>query len=162
MRLDRLDRWLGIGLAALALAWLGLAFAYIPGSRGEGEPGPRAFPILLGVLLFVLGVMLAAAGFGSARRRAAPAQEIEPPTRREAVVAAGTFGLLMLYAFLLEKAGFVAATPVVILLAMRGLLGLRAWLLNLSMAGGVTAVCWLVFVVLLETPLPRGSWWWLL
>lgn len=162
MRLDRLDRWLGLGLAALALVWLWLAFAYIPGARAEGEPGPRAFPVLLGVLLFVLGSMLAAAGFGSARRRDAAAAEIEPPTRREVAVAAGTFGLLVLYAFLLDKAGFLVATPVVIVLFLRVLLGLRAWGLNLLMAGGVTTACWLVFVALLEAPLPRGSWWWLL
>lgn len=159
MRLDRLDRWLGLGLVALALAWLWLSFAYIPGARAEGEPGPRAFPILLGLLLLVLGSMLAAAGFA---RRDAAGGEIEPPTRREVAVAAGTFGLLVLYAFLLDKAGFLVATPVVILLFLRGLLGLRAWGLNLLMAGGVTGACWLVFVALLEAPLPRGSWWWLL
>jgi len=161
MRLDRLDRWLGPCLMALALIWLWLAFSYIPGARGEGEPGPRAFPILLGAVLGGLGVMVTAAAFGSGRRESAE-EQIHPVSGREAAIAAGAFGALMLYAFLLERLGFVIATPIIILVTMRGILRIRAWLLNLLMAGGVTLVCWVIFVMLLEAPLPRGTWRWLL
>jgi len=161
MRLDRLDRWLGPCLVALAAIWLWLAFNYIPGARGEGEPGPRAFPVLLGLLLAGLGALMTVFAFtppkpGSAEER------ISPVSRREAIIVAGTFGLLMFYAFLLEKLGFVLATPLVILLAMRGILRVRAWTASLLMAGGITLACWLIFVKLLEAPLPRGTWRWLL
>ena len=172
MRLDRLDRWLGPSLTLLALAWLWLVYAYIPGSRAEGEPGPRAFPILLGAMLAGLGVCMAVPALVSARRSARPgraatrpasaglatAETIPPLTRREATFAASTFGLLILYAFLLDTIGFVIATPVVIALTMSGLLRMRRWVLVVSLAVGFTLGCWVIFDALLGTPLPRGSW----
>lgn len=162
MRLDRLDRWLGPCLIALALAWLWLAYAYIPGARGEGEPGPRAFPVLLGLVLAGLGVSMTAGAFGAGWRKAVSEETIEPVSGREAAIVAGTFGMLMLYAFLLEGLGFVIATPIIILAAMRGILRVRAWTMNFLMAGGITLACWLIFAKLLEAPLPRGTWRWLL
>lgn len=161
MRLDRVDRWLGPCLVALAVIWLWLSYNYIPGARAEGEPGPRAFPILLGALLIGLGVMMTVFALRAGRRGAAD-ERVEAVSGRETVIVAGTFAILMLYAFLLEKLGFVLATPVAILLMMRGILRIRAWMTNLLMAGGITLVCWLVFVKLLEAPLPRGTWRWLL
>ena len=55
----RVDRILGLVLLFVALVWLWLAFTYIPGARGAGETGPRAFPVLLGMVLAGLGVALA-------------------------------------------------------------------------------------------------------
>jgi hypothetical protein len=162
--MKRLDPWLGSSLTLLALVWLWLAYTYIPGARAEGEPGPRAFPILLGVVLAGLGVSMAVMAQISRRRhlgRALPdpaMDTIAPLTRREATFAASTFGLLILYAFLLDKIGFVIATPVVIALTMSGLLRMRRWILILSLAAGFTLGCWVIFDALLGTPLPRGSW----
>lgn len=165
MPTSNLDRWLGSSLTLLALVWLGLAYTYIPGARAEGEPGPRAFPILLGVVLAGLGVSMAVMALISRRRHAdgalvdpAAADAIPPITRREATFAASTFGLLILYAFLLDKVGFIVATPVVIALTMCGLLRMRRWVLILSLASGFTLGCWVIFDRLLGTPLPRGSW----
>ena len=164
MRLDRLDRWLGPALTLLALAWLWLAYTYIPGARAEGEPGPRAFPVLLGMLLAGLGIVMTGTALVSVRGHAGrvlsdPASETIPPiARREAAVAASTFGILILYAFLLDKVGFVIATPIAIVLAMCGLLRMRWWALVLSLAVGFTLGCWVIFDALLGTPLPRGSW----
>ena len=157
MRLDRLDRWLGPSLTLLALVWLWLVYAYIPGARFEGEPGPRAFPVLLGTVLAGLGVLMTLQAVASAGPERS-AQTTPPPTRREAWLAAGTFGLLIFYAFLLDKIGFVPATPVVIALAMYGLAEVRRWMLLGSIAVGITLGCWVIFDVLLGTPLPSGSW----
>ncbi len=156
MRLDRVDRWLGPCLLVLAIVWLWLTFTFIPGARGEGEPGPRGFPILLGILLVVLGGFItASAFFPSASKKQ---DETEPANRREVLVAAATFGLLLLYAFLLDKLGFLIATPIVVVLAMAGILRMRDWLLIGALAGGLTAVCWMFFVWMLKAPLPRGLW----
>jgi hypothetical protein len=157
VRLERLDRWLGPCLVLLALVWLWLSYTYIPGARGEEEPGPRAFPLLLGAALAALGAVITVSAFLAARRE--PAEETPPATRREVAVAAATFGLLVLYAFLLDKAGFLVATPVVVVLAMRAILRGQPWGLTLLLAGGLTLACWVLFAVLLEAPLPRGTWW---
>jgi putative tricarboxylic transport membrane protein len=150
----RLDRWLGPCITLLALIWLWLAYTYIPGARGEGEPGPRAFPVVLGATLLGLGLIISV----SAWLRKSPAVTVKAVSARETGIVAGTFLLLILYAFVMEKLGFLIATPLAVLLAMRGLLGMREWRFMLLFAVGITATCWLFFVKLLETPLPHGLW----
>ena len=156
MRLDHVDRWLGPCVALTALLWLWLCYAYIPGARSEGEPGPRAFPVLLGIVLAVLGLAIALSALAASNRP--QAESTEALTHREARIVAWTFGLLMLYAFLLDKLGFLIATPVAVLLALHGILRVRSWFASLSLAAGLTSVCWLFFVLLLKAPLPRGAW----
>lgn len=150
----RLDRWLGPCITLLALIWLWLAYTYIPGARGEGEPGPRAFPIVLGATLLGLGLIISC----SAWLRKSPAVTVKAVSGRETGIVAGTFLLLILYAFVMEKLGFLIATPLATLIAMRGLLGMSEWRFMLLFAAGITATCWLFFVKLLETPLPHGLW----
>ncbi len=156
----RSDRWLGPIIALVALAWLVLVYMYIPGSRNEGEPGPRAFPIVLGASLLGLGILMTVSALTTGRKAAA--DEEKPVTRREATIVAGTFGLLMLYAFLMEKTGFLISTPIAVLLMMYGILRMRNWLFMLLMATGLTTFCWIFFVVVLGAPMPHGSWLWLL
>jgi len=143
-----LDRRLGLALTLVAVAWLWLVRTYIP-DPGAEWPGPRGFPLLLGAMLALLGLTMAVK----------PGGEMSPaPTRREVGVAAGTFGLLILYAFLLDTMGFVIATPVVIALTLWSVLRVRRWGMVVSLAIGFTLGCWLIFTALLGTPLPRGTW----
>ena len=112
-------------------------------------------------MLGVLGVWMTAAGMaGPEPGIPDPGSRLPAPgaRRREVAVAGGTFGLLMLYAFLLEQAGFLIATPLVIALTMIGMLRMRAWAPILSIAVGFTLGCWAIFDALLGTPLPRGVW----
>jgi putative tricarboxylic transport membrane protein len=153
----RLDRWLGPCIALLALAWLWLAFTYIPAARVTGEPGPRAFPVVLGATLLALGIVISTAAWWRETRKT-PAIAVKILSNREARIVGGTFALLILYAFVMEQLGFLIATPLAMLLAMGGLLGIREWRFMLVFASGSTAICWLFFVKLLETPLPRGLW----
>lgn len=156
MRLDRVDRWLGPCLLLLAAVWLWLVYTYIPGARQPGEPGPRAFPVLLGAVLAILGAFVTVSAFRSGPPSAAG--ETPRASLREAAIAGGTFGLLVLYTFLLDKLGFLIATPVVVALAMAGILRMRNWILIGSLAAGLTGACWMFFVWLLKAPLPRGLW----
>lgn len=159
------DRFLGPLLSALSLVWLWLAYLYIPASTIPGEPGPRAFPIGLGSALLLLGLAITVSGFAS-RREVTPAKTDanakSSSLKHELRIVLGTFGLLILYAFLIEKTGFLVSTPLVLVLTLTGLLRIRRWTFVALMSGGTTLVCWLVFVVLLRVPLPRGSIWWLL
>jgi hypothetical protein len=160
--MPRVDRRLGLALTLVALVWVWLAYTRIP-DPGTEWPGPRGFPLLLGVLLAGLGVwMVVSAGPLRATRptyaESTGSRVPDPGSRRhELAVAAGTFGVLVLYAFLLEHAGFLIATPLVIVVTMAGLLRVRRWLPILSLAGGFTLGCWVTFEAL-GTPLPRGSW----
>ncbi len=162
----RSDRWLGPLLSALALGWLLLAYFYIPVSTTPGEPGPRAFPNVLGYALLLLGLVMTVSGFAH-RRGTAPAEAdaggdaATSPLQHELRIVLGTFGLLLLYAFLMEKAGFLVSTPIVLVLGMAGILRMRRWRFIAGMGIGTTLVCWIVFALLLRVPLPRGSWWWL-
>lgn len=161
----RSDRYLGLLLSMLSLGWLWLTYLYIPASTVPGEPGPRAFPIVLGCALLVLGLAMTVSGFahGHDVAPAATGSDSEvSPLKHELRIVLGTFGLLILYAFLMEKTGFLVSTPIVLVLALAGVLRMRRWTFIALMAVGTTFVCWLVFVVLLRVPLPRGSLWWLM
>ena len=163
----RSDRWLGPLLSLLSMGWLLLAYLYIPTSNVPGEPGPRAFPNLLGYALLMLGLMMTVSGF-TRRREVTPADAeadddaAASPLQHELRIVLGTFGLLLLYAFLMEKTGFLVSTPIVLVLALAGLLRIRQWTFVALMSGCTTLVCWLVFVLVLRVPLPRGSLWWLI
>lgn len=160
----RLDRLLGPLLSALSLGWLWLTYMYIPVSNTPGEPGPQAFPIVLGCALLLLGLAITITGFAR-RSEVSPTKALAKsevsPVKHELRIVLGTFGLLMLYGFLMEKTGFMVSTPIVLMLAMAGVLRIRRWTFMALMSGGTTLVCWLIFVVLLRVPLPSGSVWWL-
>lgn len=163
----RSDRWLGPLLSVLSTGWLLLAYLYIPASNTPGEPGPRAFPNVLGYALLTLGLVMTVSGF--ARRRDAARTEAKADAdgassavQHELRIVLGTFGLLVLYAFLMERTGFLVSTPIALVLGMAGILRMRRWRFIAGMSIGTTLVCWIVFAVLLRVPLPRGSWWWLL
>lgn len=157
--------FLGPLLSFLSLGWLWLTFHYIPASNTPGEPGPQAFPIVLGSVLLILGVSITVSDF--VRRRGAKSVQTDAvvngkatSTKHELRIVMGTFGLLIFYAFLMERIGFLVSTPVVLAITLAWLLRIRRWTFIALMSFGTTFVCWLVFVVLLRVPLPRGSWWW--
>jgi putative tricarboxylic transport membrane protein len=158
MRQDRLDRWLGPVLCLFATGWLWIVFTTVPASPELPEAGPRAFPLLLGGLLAALGLYLTAAAFFGIGPRSERARPVERATAREGAMVLGSFALFVAYGFLMEKIGFIAATPLFVVAAIRLILGITRWRLNFAIAGGITAGCWGIFIWLLEVPLPRGSW----
>ena len=118
----RSDRWLGPLLSVLSLGWLLLVYLYIPASSVPGEPGPRAFPNVLGYALVLLGIVITVSGFTHRREATASKAEANKDTadsalKHELSIVLGTFGLLVLYAFLMEKAGFLVSTPIVLVSA---------------------------------------------
>lgn len=154
--MKRVDRWLAAALLAFAGLWSWAVLATIPGPQAPGEPGPQQFPLLLGAGLALLALWVLGATFAPAKDGAA--DEGRPTTRREVRVVGATFALLLLYGFLMARIGFVLATPVVLVLAMAGLLGRRNWRGILAIAFGFTAACHVIFNVLLQANLPHGTW----
>jgi len=154
----RLDRWLGPLLLLLAVLWSWMVIGTVPAAEQPGEAGPRAFPLMMGVALGALALVMTGAAW---RRRVAardPTTDIRPVTARELRAVVLTFGLFCAYGFMMEKIGFLLATPLVVVLALAGILGIRGWRINVAMSLGLTAACFVIFILLMEAPLPRGTW----
>jgi len=158
MRWTVVDRWVGLTFMALALIWCWLVETTISADRMEGAPGPRAFPLLLGEILFVLGGAMVVLSLIRPAAAAPDEPRPEPLLRDEVALVGGGIALLLLYAFLMDKIGFLLATPIVVVLALRVVLGLRGWLRIAVVAASLTIGCDLVFGVLLQANLPQGTW----
>ena len=137
----RQDIVLGLGFASLgiAAAWMARGYA---GASG-------AYPMVLGLVLALLGVIVAARAvrptFGQARSLCdAPARLIT------AVVISA------LYVAAVTQLGFYTSSFLV-MLAMPAALGFRRGLYALATAVVFVAIVFLVFSVLLENPLPREA-----
>jgi Tripartite tricarboxylate transporter TctB family len=157
VRRQRVDRWLGLVLVLFALAWSWVVVTTIP-PGWEGEPGPRGFPLLLGIGLGALGLYLSASAFLGRADPGADQEPIEPVSRSEVRVVGLTILVFLGYAFLLDKLGFLVATPLVVALALWLIVGQRGWARLLLMAAGITIGSYLVFGVLLAAHLPEGAW----
>ena len=136
-------------LVSVALLWLWLVDNYIPEVPTEGEPGPRALPFLLGVILALLGIALAVQ-----RDAKRPSVQHEG----EWQVAVATFLLLLVYAFALDKIGFISSTTLLMMASMSAILAMRRWLFMVVFSIAFAAGTWLVFNTVLGIPLPRDPW----
>lgn len=128
----RADLLIGLALLALAGVYYEQSLGIVRGFASD-RLGPAFFPRLLALVLAVLAVTL--------------------------VVRAGLFltmlALLVAYALLLPRVGFVVATPV-LLGAVIWLLGLRAWPALTGTALGITLALYFAFGRALHVLLPMG------
>ena len=146
------------GLAALAIAYLVAGRAYPLDTLAA--PGPGVFPLAVGVLLLGLAIGQGAAALRQTGRdpgSPAPPASTGPPTGEPGAsgrVLALT-GVLVAYAVAAGLVGFLPASFALVLVSSR-LLGARDWLRPALLAGGVTAAAYVIFVLWLAVPLPRG------
>jgi hypothetical protein len=84
--------------------------------------------------------------------------EIPKSSRLDWLPALLVLGQICLYGFLLEKIGFVLATPIVVLLAMVVSLRERSAVKLLGMSLGLTVGSWLLFEKVLGIYLANGTW----
>lgn len=146
MQRDIHDLFWGVVLALLGLAVAGYAAAqYDFGSLRR--MGPGFFPVVLGLVLAVLGALIALSALGR------PGQ-VRPFAWRETI---GILGALLLFGLLLNRIGFVATTALTVLIssavAPRG--GI-VWRLVLAVA--VTALVWALFILGLNMSFPVWPW----
>jgi putative tricarboxylic transport membrane protein len=156
----RTERLLQLAIA-LAIVLLGLVVVWeardIRVPPIHSRVGPRVFPYLVGSGLILVGVWLAVeAALG---RAAAPtsddAEDVDvtlPPDWR----ALGLIGVgLVLYWFLIERAGFVVASALLFYLAAVGM-GSRRFLRDAVLAFALSFLLYVLFTEGLNLRLPAG------
>lgn len=149
--MQRVDRWVGFGLAVLALTvlWSGSAFPNVPGQK----LGAAFLPMIIGggLLLCALALVLRSfrrAAYESAQSEAQPGVEEHFGSAAVIVVA------VVAYIFLSERIGFLFIAPLCLLAVF---LALRVgWKTAVLCAIGGTLVVHLAFYKLLRVPLPWG------
>lgn len=163
------DRWSAAGLALVAIVYL-LAGRRYPLDT-LATPGPGIVPALAGLALLGAAIWLfVVAGSASPARaagglpeiRVAPKRPTEPtlqhpaesaprrPIQWSALIMAG---VLVLYAALLPRLGFVASSFALVVVSSR-LMGLEGWWRPVVLALGVTGAAYLLFARWLGVPLP--------
>jgi putative tricarboxylic transport membrane protein len=137
-----------IGAAVVLLLGIGyLLEAIFMEEVTIGDPlGPRAFPILLGVLMVALGFSL------QVRPAGPPASRLLTPASAYALVLAV---LLFAYSLSIGTIGYPAATFLFLLLAAR-LLGEKSWAASLGIPLALSLGIFVFFTRLLDIPLPLG------
>ncbi len=159
MKARRIDLIAATILLVFAIAWSVTVYKTVPASADE--IGPRDFPLVLGIVLIAMSGLLLLRTLGS--NNATAKTEIDdkaddPEVTGGGKIAIGIFLLIILYGFLIERTGFILATPVIVIGALAGLLRLRNPLLILALTVGITAGCWLIFHKMLGIYMPPGSW----
>ncbi len=146
--MQRSDRWVGVGLIALALAvlWTAREFPQVPGQK----LGAAFLPMIIGV-----GLLLCALTLLVRSLRAKAYAEAPPPAVREhfgssAVIIAA----VLVYILFAERVGFLILAPLCIVPVFLAL-GVH-WRPALLWAAGGTVVVHLAFYKLLRVPLPWG------
>lgn len=161
MNANRRNRIVGLVLLVVAVVWSVVVFQTIPAGSGGSAIGPRAFPLFLGFILIALSAAILLRSFFAREDdpKAAPDEAAPAPvSRSEMWPVAGVFLLTILYGFLMQKIGFLLATPIVVLIALAVILGVRQPVTIVGMAIGISVGCWIIFGNLLGVYLPRGSW----
>ena len=140
-------------LAALLIA--AVCIAYLRGAQGFQSPlvadplGPSAFPIILGwsgLILAAAQIILAWTGRGSPGERSEISLQILKPL--------ALFALLVVYALVLEPAGYILATFAFVIISFL-MLGEPLWRGGL-IAAGFSAGFYYLFVKILKINLPAG------
>jgi putative tricarboxylic transport membrane protein len=128
--------------------------------RTVGLPGPGFFPLLLGVLLALLGVLLLVKSW--IERRKAVGHEKGPSgegaglagfwaNKKPFSVLAG----LIIYSAILERLGFLLSTFLFLILLLRSV-ARQKWTLSIITALSISLLSYLIFEVWLKAQLPPG------
>lgn len=134
--------------------------------RGNlAHPGPGFYPILVGIFFifaaascFIRSIVKGRAGAGARALALGPdEQQTAVSTWVSLSKTIQLLGVLLFYGLTLQFLGFVITIFVSMVMSIR-IFGYRRWLFSLLIAGIIVAISYLLFVVWLKVPLPRGFW----
>ena len=143
-------------MLVLSCVWIWLVTTTIRTGFGDGDIGPRAFPLMLGVVLAGLSVLLMVRFYLAGAGPAEPSQDEDSP-HFSVVPALVVLGEILLYGFLLQKVGFLLATTAIVLFIMLFSLRRRSLKMIVGVTLGVPIGAWLIFEKLLGIYLANGS-----
>jgi putative tricarboxylic transport membrane protein len=115
------------------------------------QPGPCFLPLLCGILICGLASMV----FFQAKRKTEETAGESFYARGSLINIFSTIGILIVYALILERAGFIITTFVVMFFIFKKLAG-ASWLIGIVESLVVTGACYLLFGYFLKLVLPRG------
>jgi hypothetical protein len=147
--MDPEDRCSGVVILVVALAIVGGSLTLRLG--GPRNPGPGAYPLLLGVLIALLAAALAVRQHRQGFSLALPRRILHA----EGAVAARFLLLLFMYIAALEWLGFALATFVFLGL-MSIVVERQGVVISVLYAAAVTGLTYWAFVRALKVNLPRG------
>jgi putative tricarboxylic transport membrane protein len=136
------DFWAGLVFIAIGGGFILLATQYRYGDMHR--MGPAMFPTLVGALLALLGMIVAARGL---------ALSGEPVPRFHLRPLAMSLLAIVLFGISLQWLGLVTAVAVLVLVGAYAARDVRP-LANLALAAAMVLFSWAVFVWLLGLPLP--------
>jgi energy-converting hydrogenase Eha subunit E len=144
---------LGLGVLAFSIIWIALVFLTIEGDIGTYANTPRTVPFFLGCCMAILGfVFLYQAKLGFKPKDAI--QAIFDNEFKNITICVIFF---LVYAFFLELFGFLISTPVAIFLLTRFVLNEKGWKINFLFPVCMTGTIYVVFIILLNSNLPKGT-----
>ncbi len=146
---------LGVSALLIVLALLMIRSSLTLGAAASGTAmGSGVWPAMLGVLLIVLSVIMAAQAAlkkNGAPESAAPFDFRSAGMKRMVIL----FGILLLFAVLIKLLGFYIAILFLVPAVMRLLGEKRLWM-NAALTIGILAFVYLIFVLLLDLKLTGG------
>jgi energy-converting hydrogenase Eha subunit E len=144
---------LGLGVLAFSIIWIALVFLTIEGDIGTYANTPRTVPFFLGCCMAILGfVFLYQAKLGF--RPKDPIQAIFDNEFKNITICVI---FLLAYAFFLELLGFLISTPIAIFFLTRFILNEKGWKINFLFPVCMTGTIYVVFIILLNSNLPKGT-----
>ena len=144
---------LGLGVLAFSIIWIALVFLTIEGDIGTYANTPRTVPFFLGCCMAILGFIF----LYQAKLGFKPKDAIQGIVDNEFKNITELRIFLLAYAFFLELFGFLISTPVAIFLLTRFVLNEKGWKINFLFPICMTGTIYVVFIILLNSNLPKGT-----
>lgn len=155
----RVDLFGSLGIVALGLFVLIVAFSYPRPQVVFDSIGPMGFPKVLGAFLVIGGLVETFRSYRYIRKHGiwAPEEGTEDEPEHPSSKWRAIFFMAGCFAFLavLEPLGFLIAMPAALVAALWSL-GYRNWRWRVIVAISFTIVAFLMFAVVLGVPLPPG------